>query len=293
MPVRRLSVLRQTSLRIDWKPLGLPSVKGDDANKRRRDRLQRQRHAQLLHHVGFVCEIEVHLDRRRAVHHVEAAATDVRHVAGHDAVALLGHVRHVFEAPLGRKADAEKADLEILADVEDFIEVLVGFGRGLVQGFERGARKLELAAGLEADVAAHLAVGALQGDDIGAFEDRHPAVAGDQLLHQGANAPRPLVGHRFEAERSEHEFLVLGADAPILLGLLACRDPPDKIGAAFDQRARGPLFSRRHAPSLFLGDGFATGRGAPQSPCLVMAIGQRDGKTSYCRFPVAQGCIDQ
>ncbi len=32
MPVRRLSVSSQTSLRIDWKPFGRPSVNGDDAN---------------------------------------------------------------------------------------------------------------------------------------------------------------------------------------------------------------------------------------------------------------------
>jgi hypothetical protein len=60
--------------------LGLPSVKGELANSAVADRLQRQRHAQLLHHVGFGGEVEIRLHGAGAVHHVEAERADLRHV---------------------------------------------------------------------------------------------------------------------------------------------------------------------------------------------------------------------
>ena len=74
MPARWLSVSRQISERNDRKPFGLPSVNGELANSAVADRLQRQRDAQLLHHVGFGGEVEVRLHRAGAVHHVEAVA---------------------------------------------------------------------------------------------------------------------------------------------------------------------------------------------------------------------------
>ena len=48
--------------------------------QRGRDRLQRERDAQLLHHVGFGGEVEIGLHRAGAVHHVEAERADLRHV---------------------------------------------------------------------------------------------------------------------------------------------------------------------------------------------------------------------
>ena len=66
--------------------------------QRGRDRLQRQRHPHLLHHVGFGGEVVVGLHRAGAVHHVEAERADLRHVGGHDLVAALRHHRHVGAA---------------------------------------------------------------------------------------------------------------------------------------------------------------------------------------------------
>ena len=116
---------------------------------RGRDRLQRQRHAQLLDHVGLVAEVQVHLDRRRAVHHVEAALADLRHVARHHRVAPLGHARRLVERPRRREADAEEADAQILADGAHLLEVRLRLLADLVHVGERRARQLELPAGLQ------------------------------------------------------------------------------------------------------------------------------------------------
>ena len=147
MPLRALSVSSHTSLRIDLKPLRRPSVNGEEANSAAAIGCSAERDPQLLDHVGFAGEVEVHLDRRRAVHHVEAARADLGHVARHDLVALLRHARGFSERPLGREPEAEKADAQLLADGQDLVEVLERFLRGLVQRRDGCTRQLELATG--------------------------------------------------------------------------------------------------------------------------------------------------
>jgi hypothetical protein len=149
-------VSRHTSLRIDRKPLGRPSVNGEQAKIAGCHRLQGQRHAELLDHVRLVGEVEVHLDGGGAVHHVEAAPADHRHVARHHLVALLGHARRLVLRPVGREADAEKADAHGRADVEALAQMIVRLGADLVHGPERVARQLELAARLQRDGTARL-----------------------------------------------------------------------------------------------------------------------------------------
>ena len=61
MPARALSVSSQMCAAIAEKAVGLALGKGRVGEQRRRDRLKRERHAQLLHHVGFAGEVEVHL----------------------------------------------------------------------------------------------------------------------------------------------------------------------------------------------------------------------------------------
>jgi hypothetical protein len=115
------------------------------------DRLQRQRHAELLHHVGFAAEVEVDLHRAGAGHHVEAEVAALGHVLAHDLVAALGHPRHLVATPLGLEAHAEEAELQFLRDRLDLGEVLVGFAAGFVDVFERRAGEFELAGRLERD----------------------------------------------------------------------------------------------------------------------------------------------
>ena len=79
---------------------------------------------------------------------------------------------------------------------------------------ERRAGELELAAGLERHGAASLALGPLQGDDVVALQDRHPAEPGDQAFHQRAHAARAVIGNGLQRVGVEQELLVLGADAP-------------------------------------------------------------------------------
>ena len=81
------------------------------------DRLQRQADAELVAHVGFVGEIEVHLHRAGAEHHVEAAGADLRHVVGHDLVARFRHDRRLGERPFRAHAEAEEADAERIGDL--------------------------------------------------------------------------------------------------------------------------------------------------------------------------------
>jgi hypothetical protein len=69
MPVRSASRSRQTRLRQRLVAVGLALEEGRIGEQRGRHRLQRQRDAELLDHVGLGREIEVHLHRAGPVHH--------------------------------------------------------------------------------------------------------------------------------------------------------------------------------------------------------------------------------
>ena len=163
--------------------------------QRRRDRLQRQRDAQLLDHVGFVGEVEVHLDRRRAVHHVEAARADRRHVARHDASSAPSACAVSRPASTWARSRARGSRCRAARRRS---APRAGAGASPPPSraaSRRGAGKLELAARLEADVAAQLAIRPLQRDDLVALDDRLPAEAGDQRLQQRARCcARPRRG---------------------------------------------------------------------------------------------------
>ena len=68
-------------------------------------------------------------------------------------------------------------------------EMRVQLGRGLVDGLDRRAGQLELAAGLERDRAA--AGDVEQADDVAALHDRLPAEQALHALEQRADAARP------------------------------------------------------------------------------------------------------
>ena len=123
-----------------------------------------------------------------------------------------------------------------------------------MDGGDRRAGQFELAAGLERDGAAAGDVG--QADDVRPLHDRLPA---EQRLHafqQGADAARPVIGHRLVAGEREGELLVLGADPKLLGRLLAGGEPRDQLVARFDRRhidlvtSHAVLQSRREARDL-------------------------------------------
>src|ERR1700692_105372 len=88
-------------------------------------------------------------------------------------------------------------------------------GTSLMEIVQGRAGQLELPAGLQGNRATALAA---QADDVLAVEQRLPAEA-SQALEQRANPVGALIGHGAKVHAPEHEFLVLGADAPIRFGL--------------------------------------------------------------------------
>jgi HflK protein len=198
------------------------------AAEQERDRLQRQRSTKLLHHVGFGREIEIHLHGTRAVHHVETHAPDLLHVLGHDPVAALGHDGDLVAPPVGREAQAQKTDIVLAGDFLHLRQMVMHFRTGLVQVFQRRAGQLELAAGLQRDIAHPLA---FQPDQIAALLDGLPA----ETLHafeDRANAVLAVIGDGRMVLQAEGKFFVLGADAPVRFRLVAALQRPDQIVAA-------------------------------------------------------------
>src|SRR5581483_11502111 len=105
---------------------------------------------------------------------------------------------------------ADHAETQFVANLAHLPQVLVYLITGLVQGFERRAAQLELPARFERDRAMRVV---RERDDVTLFENRLPAVTG-HAAQQRADAVRPFIGRAFQVGAAEHEFFVLGADAP-------------------------------------------------------------------------------
>jgi hypothetical protein len=183
---------------------------------------------------SFFREIEIGLHRAGAEHHVEAQVADLGHVVRHDAIASLGHHRRFGARPFRTHADAEKPDAERRRHLAQLHKVRDQFGRGLMHGFDRRARKFELPAGLERDRAA--AGNVEQADDRLALHDRLPAQEIAHPLQHRANAALSGIGHRLVPGEREGQFLVLGADAETLGRLAALLEPMHELVARLDRR---------------------------------------------------------
>ncbi|MNN33521.1 hypothetical protein D3C81_1472830 [compost metagenome] len=191
--------------------------------------MQRQRGAELHDHVGFGIEVEVGLDGAGAQHHVEAQRALLGHIGAHDAVAALGHDRHVLAPPQGIETGAEEAEVQLVRDLLVLHQVLAGFRTDVVDGLQRRARQLELAARLQTDRGGEaLGVFALQGDDVAGFLHRRPAKALQAGQH-GQDAVLALIGGATQGGLVEAELLVFGADAPLVGRLLALRHGVDQL----------------------------------------------------------------
>src|SRR4051812_35067445 len=104
-----------------------------------------------------------------------------------------------------------------------------GLRAGLVEMFERRSRQLELAGRLEADRPVRPA----QRDHLAGFLDGLPAELG-QAHEQVAYSARLLVGGGAMIVAPIDELLMLGADPPRILRLLALDEGGQQILAAFD-----------------------------------------------------------
>src|SRR5436305_662488 len=119
-------------------------------------------------------------------------------------------------------------------------------GAGLVEMLVLGAGKLELAGRLEAD----RAVGAGQSDDVAVLLDRLPAIFGHRH-QQVADTAGLVIGGRAMVGAAIDELLMLGADPPLRLRLLAAGEGREQIVAALDPRVVSGTFGpRRHRARL-------------------------------------------
>ena len=208
------------------------------------DGLQCNRDTQLLHHVGFGGEVEVHLHRAGAIHHVEAHAPDLLHIFAHDLVAALGHHRNFVAPPVGREAEPQKADAVLAAHLSHLRQMVVQLGAGLMQRFQRRPRQLELATGLKRDIARPLA---LEADDILAFINRLPAEAGQPLQH-GADAVLAAIGNGAQVLDAEGKFFVFRADPPVGFRLVAAFKRGHEIAAVGDGLGPGNEYAHGSSP---------------------------------------------
>ena len=106
------------------------------------------------------------------------------------------------------------------------------FRADLVQGAKRRAGQFELTTGFEADVGGQAAAG------VGAFETDHGFAAILAVFHhrgpakpfqpveQGLDAIRAIVGNGGQGVGAKAELFMLGADAPVGLGLAALGHHP-------------------------------------------------------------------
>ena len=175
-------------------------------------RLQQQRYTQLAQHVllGRIVEIDLHGTRAR--HHIEATRADLRHVAPHDRVARLRHPRHLLARRDRVKSERQEADLQIARHAAHLFVVRLELGHGVVQRFQRRARKFELASGFQRN----RRVALLQADEVAGVGDRRAGKALkalEQLADRARLAVRRLVRRGSEITDAEAEFFVLGADA--------------------------------------------------------------------------------
>ena len=213
--------------------------------QRRGHRLQRQRDAELLHHVRFVGVVQVDLHRAGAGHHVQAQVADPGHVVAHDPVAALGHPGHVGARPFGLEAHAQEAQLQLVGDLAHLVEVGAGFHAGLVDVLQCRAGQFQLPGRLQR----HRGAIADQGDGAGgvavhALAYRGPAEA-HQAFEQGLDAAFAVEGRRTQVIQAEAELLVLGADAPVGLGLPAGGEVIDQLVAPGDRRVGGMAGTRQ------------------------------------------------
>ena len=181
---------------------------------------------------ALAVEIEVRLDGAGAQHHVQAQRPDLGHIGAHDVIAALGHDRDLLSGPQRVETGAQEADADLIGDLLDLHQVLAGLVADVVDGQERRARQLQLAARLQADRGDEtLGIAALQPDQDAVFLHAGPAEP-LQPLKQGLDPASALIGGARQGILVEAELLVLGADAPLVLGLGA-------LGHGLDQSVSG------------------------------------------------------
>ncbi len=127
----------------------------------------------------------------------------------------------VLATPFGIEAQARQADAQLVGDLSHLAQMFVNLLAGLMQGFQRRARQFHLPARLQGDRPAAFVK---QGDHVSLLEHRRPP-ENLETFQKRLDSPRPFVGQGAEAALLEGEFFMLGADAPVRLGLAARFQP--------------------------------------------------------------------
>src|SRR3954453_20287867 len=127
----------------------------------------------------------------------------------------------------------------------------VRLAAGLVPRLQRRAAQLELAARLQADIAALLG----ERDRLVVLQHRRPAEPLGQPLQKRADAARSGVGERSQVVLGEAELLVLGADAPSRPRLAALLQILDQLALAGDRLALAARRCRHELPFPRAGSG--------------------------------------
>ena len=157
-------------------------------------------------------------------------AANLRHIIFHNPVAALRHHRGFFKAPDRREAQSQKTNTKRIGDLADFAQMPANLVTGLVDMFQRRARKLELAARLQR----YARPVTFQADNMFAFIQAFPAKLVFQPIQKRLDAA--LIRDRTKTFLTEAELLVLGADQPLLFWLTPLSDPIDKFSLAFNAR---------------------------------------------------------
>ena len=164
----------------------------------------------------------------------------------HDAIAALGHDRQLCARFVRPHAKAKKTKAELGADFLHLLQMAAGFGAGLVQVFKWRAGKFKLSGGFQADIA----IRTTERDDIVAFHNGFPAIAGHR--HQKiADATGFVIGRRTMVSGAVHELFVLRPDPPAGRRLFSFGEHADQISAVLDWRVKcAALRLRAHARPL-------------------------------------------
>ena len=203
-----------------------PFQEGGIGEQGRRDRLEGQADAELLHHVGFRTVIKIALYRTRAEHHLAAETPDFFHIGAHDLVAALGHDRGFVHRPDRAGAKSDEADTEWFGDLPDFVQVLTDLVAGFVNMFEWCPGQFKLAAWLQADAGAVL----FQPDQIAVFFNRGPVEPIAKPFQHRLDRRFAFIRQRLQVIPGETEFFMFGADAPVRLGFAARFEPFHQLG---------------------------------------------------------------
>ena len=176
---------------------------------------------------------------------------------------------------------AEDPSFRVETDIESGQTIMKGMGELhldiLVDRLKRRARKLQLPARFERDIRPVLG----QADQLAALFQRLPAMAVAQAFQNRQNRPLPRIGDGFQRVLAIAEFLVLGSDAPVLLGLAAAFQIFGQLLGPLDRAASG------------LGNGHVSGLRAWSCPTGMVGFagGVNAGAYVPCVSPISRPCV--